>query len=477
MNKIIELLIKDGDFELEQLGVDILSIVENPAIGINFFAFSDQSFQATDEQVDELLELAEVMSDEHEPGEILTIEQDELMNLNFQDEPETSAEIQNKVRDAISLLGKRDADEEGVQVFKYTGPRAERKFCKGMLALSSRKYFTKESIDRMSDAPGILTQSKEKGTDIFKYMGGNNCKHTFSEYFMYRADGRTILVATGKTTGDAPKTVKDRGTVYSNNSDFQKIELESYNDYPKAVSNNAARGIELNLKQDNKCSTLVGKQRAQQLKKGENISLETIKRMYSYLSRAEVYYDEGDQTSCGYISYLLWGGKAGKRWAESKLKQLENLSNYEDFHFSALPTDKLNRMDFEVLDEDQKIVVGPIMIPKSLIPRRDAEGNDYLVYFSEETIKDISQKFFKLNYQNNTDVNHDNEVTTENTLLESWIVEDEELDKSRLYGFEPIKGSWYGKYKINNDETWQQIKDGSLNGFSISGNFYEREIK
>jgi hypothetical protein len=53
------------------------------------------------------------------------------------------------------------------------------------------------------------------------------------------------------------------------------------------------------------------------------VSVETIKRMYSYLSRAEVYYEKGDQQDCGYISYLLWGGKAGKRWAESKLKQIE----------------------------------------------------------------------------------------------------------------------------------------------------------
>ena len=48
--------------------------------------------------------------------------------------------------------------------------------------------------------------------------------------------------------------------------------------------------------------------------------------MYSYLSRAETYYEQGDQNDCGYISYLLWGGKAGKRWAESKLKQIEKLA-------------------------------------------------------------------------------------------------------------------------------------------------------
>ena len=103
------------------------------------------------------------------------------------------------------------------------------------------------------------------------------------------------------------------------------IEIESYSDYPNAVSNNAKRGIELNDKVNNKCATPVGKVRAQQLAQGKPISVETIKRMHSYLSRAEEYYDEGDTKACGTISYLLWGGLAGKRWAESKLKELGQL--------------------------------------------------------------------------------------------------------------------------------------------------------
>ena len=103
----------------------------------------------------------------------------------------------------------------------------------------------------------------------------------------------------------------------------KRTELESYKDYPTSVRNNAKRGIALNEKVNNKCATQVGKVRAQQLANGEAISVETIKRMYSYLSRAEEYYNEGDTTSCGYISYLLWGGKSAKRWAESKLKEIE----------------------------------------------------------------------------------------------------------------------------------------------------------
>ena len=102
-------------------------------------------------------------------------------------------------------------------------------------------------------------------------------------------------------------------------------QLESYSDYPDAVSNNAKRGIELNEKVNNKCATQVGKVRAQQLAKKEAVTVETIKRMFSYLSRAEEYYDEGDSEACGTISYLLWGGKAGLRWAGSKLRELDLL--------------------------------------------------------------------------------------------------------------------------------------------------------
>ena len=104
--------------------------------------------------------------------------------------------------------------------------------------------------------------------------------------------------------------------------DGKKEELESYSDYPDAVKNNAQRGIDLNKEVNNKCATDVGKIRAQQLAQGKPISEQTIKRMYSYLSRAEEYYDEGNTEACGTISYLLWGGKAAKRWAESKLKEL-----------------------------------------------------------------------------------------------------------------------------------------------------------
>ena len=105
----------------------------------------------------------------------------------------------------------------------------------------------------------------------------------------------------------------------------EEVELESYGGYPESASNNAKLGIKRNKELGNKCATQVGKVRAQQLARKEKFTLPTLKRIYSYLSRAEAYYDPAKPEACGTISYLLWGGKSMKNWVESKLKGLEEL--------------------------------------------------------------------------------------------------------------------------------------------------------
>ena len=54
----------------------------------------------------------------------------------------------------------------------------------------------------------------------------------------------------------------------------KKMVLESYSDYPSGVKNNAKRGLELNEKVNNKCSTQVGKIRAATLSAGRPVSIE-----------------------------------------------------------------------------------------------------------------------------------------------------------------------------------------------------------
>ncbi len=105
------------------------------------------------------------------------------------------------------------------------------------------------------------------------------------------------------------KEVKGKDYIYyGEKNDYPNYLLRIYNNSAK---NNAKKGRELNEKNGNKCATQVGKVRSAQLEAGEPISVETLKRMYSYLSRAEAYYDESDMNACGTISFLLWGGLAG----------------------------------------------------------------------------------------------------------------------------------------------------------------------
>ena len=100
---------------------------------------------------------------------------------------------------------------------------------------------------------------------------------------------------------------------------------ETYNDFPQSAIKAAEQGIKRNKAIKNKCGTAVGKRRATQLANGENVSIQTIKRMRAFLLRQRDNYDlaikRSDYNACGYISYLLWGGPSALPWAEKKLRQ------------------------------------------------------------------------------------------------------------------------------------------------------------
>lgn len=100
---------------------------------------------------------------------------------------------------------------------------------------------------------------------------------------------------------------------------------------PKAVRDAARRALDWIA--DGKAGsgfTSVGRRRASQLASGENISLDTLKRMKSFFSRHEVDknavgFSQGEKgfPSAGRVAWDAWGGDAGFAWAESMVARAE----------------------------------------------------------------------------------------------------------------------------------------------------------
>jgi hypothetical protein len=112
----------------------------------------------------------------------------------------------------------------------------------------------------------------------------------------------------------------------------KRVELETYSDYPEGVVNNAKRVLK--WVEENgwgSCGTAVGKRRASQIASKSKLSVSTIKRMYSFLSRHEPDLESSTSYSdgCGKLMYDAWGGKAALRWARGKLKELGEIDMAE----------------------------------------------------------------------------------------------------------------------------------------------------
>lgn len=134
------------------------------------------------------------------------------------------------------------------------------------------------------------------------------------------------------------------------------------------------------------------------------------------------------------------------------------------------------RNNFAIQSEDRRIVSGALMLADTPIYRNDQHG-EYYVTFTKETIEKIAQKFFKKGYQSNVNLMHDEAQAVEGiTLYESFIV-DSARGISPMKGFEDApEGSWFGSFKVENEDVWQKIKTGEFKGFSVEGIFnYKKE--
>jgi hypothetical protein len=133
------------------------------------------------------------------------------------------------------------------------------------------------------------------------------------------------------------------------------------------------------------------------------------------------------------------------------------------------------RVSFAKIDNEKQILLGVAMIPEKKIYRFDEDTQEeFNVFFSKETIKRASELYLKKGNQSNANLEH-SKLALSGTIVESWIVEDLQKDKTALYGIDAPVGSWVVAMKIEDKEQWELCKENGT-GFSIEGMFNEKVI-
>lgn len=134
------------------------------------------------------------------------------------------------------------------------------------------------------------------------------------------------------------------------------------NDYPQGAVSNAKRALKWASENGwGSCGTPVGKNRANQIAKRENLSDDTIKRVYSYLSRAAEFADVPYSEGCGGLMYDAWGGRTMLRWSKARVNEMNErnidgavrraLKNISRQHNQSKPKEKVTAMSLRMTYE------------------------------------------------------------------------------------------------------------------------------
>ena len=514
--KIVELFI-DDDFD--EAGIDAISLVSKPAHEEEWMAFNHQAKETEIEPINPYKIVEDDFCNHNPKLDILGEPYDKLINEGWsiikveKISPQMVHKMNQERFSSPNEPSALDTDKYRVR-FKYVGPRDEknRKFCSDML--SKNRVYRDEDIADLTDS----VANEEFGFyNIFLWRGSFNCRHIWVR-LLYAQDSGSIRNNANSTKGldreqkispalqpdtrpgptiDSPDPSKQwkpgvprNGNLFAESKGLEDACWEGYEaiglkpdgspncvpikmteddfaeiitDYPEGVKNAAAKAVAYAEKNGwGSCGTAVGKTRASQLAKGEPISIDTLKRMYSYLSRhkadltSSTSYDKG----CGKLMYDSWGGEAGLTYAERKIASLEK-----------------EKMVFSFNDE-KRILVGAAMVPNKMIIRYSDMGEPYYVFFSKTSIKKMADKFLKEKRTDETSVEHDGIKLGKDKvyITESWVSEDPLYDKSHKYGFNLPAGTWFVAMKVNDDKVWKMIKEKSLTGFSVEGLFAEKSV-
>lgn len=167
------------------------------------------------------------------------------------------------------------------------------------------------------------------------------------------------------------------------------------------------------------------------------------------------------------------------RIVELIIDDKEDLSGVEAISVVEFPAIEENfialnqQLQLAKVDDEKRILMGAALIPNKNIYRRNGE-DEYYIFFSDATVKKASELFLMNSNQNNATLEHQKKVN-DLSVVESWIVEDTEMDKSKKYGLNAPVGTWMVSMKVNNDTIWNDfVKTGKVKGFSIEGYFADK---
>ena len=139
-------------------------------------------------------------------------------------------------------------------------------------------------------------------------------------------------------------------------------------------------------------------------------------------------------------------------------------------NFVALKSEEIKLAE---VDKEKRILMGAVLIPEKPIYRRNGQ-DEYYIYFSKETVNKASQLFFKNKNQQNWTLEHSKQIDGL-TVVESWIVEDTQKDKSALYNLSVPVGTWMASVKVDDEQMWNEfVKTGKVKGFSLEGYFADK---
>lgn len=129
------------------------------------------------------------------------------------------------------------------------------------------------------------------------------------------------------------------------------------------------------------------------------------------------------------------------------------------------------RQTFKITNAEQHILSGVVMTADTPIYRVSPEGQEYYIMFTKDVIQKMAEKMLSDNTFNNIDIQHNGELLPEGQvkLVELFI-----CDKNK--GINPNyidvpNGSLMANYKVYDENLWNEIKNGDLNGFSLEGYF------